>query len=255
MDIETQNLLEHATDVDNLELAGGSTTSKGVGATLQNVVGNPTFKAQFDINVKKFVTDQNYQTNNVEQNLPSAYKIGLPFALFGQSDKNGGYANFRKLMSDIGDWVFEGYEIKNWFGTSSIPFGQTGDMIFKFKTQNNQYFTILVVSCKQVAYGTLLASTSSDTFEMNSFRYSVDPTKTSQFENQVKMVTQSLFGKIQNDDVSPISFKRPEQNQDGIVDIPLKRKIYKEQMFMSYMDYQCSDLNWSIFVDVIQKLK
>lgn len=244
---------------DNLEIAPGETTNKSVGASLANVVGNPQFKAQFDITVKKIFTDLNGSTANVENNLPTEYKIALPFAIFGQSDSRGGYSSFLKQCSNIGKWIFVGYGIIGTNVASSIVgstyLGNTGDMVFKYRTGNSQFNCYIVVQCKQVSYGTLLAATTSDVFTINSIRYKTQSNVLEQFANQIILIKQSLFGNTNNDEVSPLSYKKPEQFQEDIVDIPIIRDIFKETMFASYMEYACKEITWSIFVKSAVKVK
>ena len=243
---------------DNIELIDGETTSGAVGATLQNVKGNPIAKAQFDINFKT-----EFQQNNnpiAPSALPSNFQVGLPVPLFGQADFEGGYAQFRKQYPVQGDWkitdigiVGVGYD-SNLTRMSGV---QPGDLVVAFDdgATSPQYRAFVRIRCSQVSYGTLLASSNSDTFYMNLIRYTVPTDKLNQFSNQIGLITQSLFGKAANDFVSPESYVKPEQFQPNIADIPIGRQITKESFYCSYINYDCQEINWSVFVKTINKIK
>jgi hypothetical protein len=106
-----------------------------------------------------------------------------------------------------------------------------------------------------VAYATLLTALSSDRFVLNMIRYVIpDTTLIAQYSNNIGLFRQSLFGKFNSDYMSPNSFKKPEQQQNGLIDIPLKKGIDKETSMGMYINYTCIELSWSIFVWTVKKL-
>lgn len=219
--------------------------------------------------------------------LPDALKVDIPCFIFGNSDFSSGFRRNKQLLP-VSNWTFgapqivkEGkafnhvIPIATTFGddrNENIPSysaingrAQNGDLILPLFFQNTDipvapaYGTLtmceVIVSCKQVGYGTLLAAISSDRFTINNIRYKIpNATKTAQFEKQLKLIKQSLFGKLATDDVSPSAFFNPNQFQDGTIDIPIEKGIDKESSIGTYLDYDVEEILWSIYVKVQDKL-
>jgi len=61
-----------------------------------------------------------------------------------------------------------------------------------------------------------------------------------------------LYGN--SDFVSPTSFKMPEQFQPGIIDVPIKKGIDKQVALASYVNYDAISVQWSLFVEYVEKL-
>jgi len=68
------------------------------------------------------------------------------------------------------------------------------------------------------------------------------------------MLQQTLYGKSNKDFVSPNSFKKPDTFQNGIIDIPLKKGLDKQECLASYLNYDAVNIQWSIFVWSTKKL-
>jgi len=103
----------------------------------------------------------------------------------------------------------------------------------------------------------LLDALNSDSFVTNMLRYIISDTSAvglAQYENNVKTLRQSLFGKSTDDFVSPNSFKLPEQQQAGIIDIPLVFEVDKAAALGTYVNYDVVNIQWSIFVKQVNKL-
>lgn len=217
--------------------------SLGVGATLTGL----SIRAQFDINVKLYIGG-NYATPTPA---PLSHLNVFKFPIFGLSDYLGGYKIFRSRNREY-------RLITRYINGNSIyensPVANVGDMVLVYDLLYGTYATV-VISCKQVAYGTLLDSLESDRFRISSIRMnSAIPSRG--FAENIEIVRQSLFGKMNNDSLSPMSFINPSQNQSTIADIPMMLTLDKELCIVGGISGAMgSELNFSMFVDQINKLK
>lgn len=86
------------------------------------------------------------------------------------------------------------------------------------------------VTCSQHAYPSLLQSSGMDIYQITGVRYSVTQSSLadSQFGNKFKFAKQTIFGLDNKNSLSVISFKDPKNNQDNIIDIPVKMGMDKE---------------------------
>ncbi len=259
------NNFEDAFEADMADAPLVSPTSKGVGAELANLRGNPRFSAQFDISVD--ITY--YDVTGAAVLTPAALLAAAPtlatqlaFPVFGNSDFSGGFKLWQERYP-LSLWILSNANsgIVGING-ATVPTGSiavtSGDLLVTWlaTVAANDYQATLRVRCRQVAYGTLLGSISSDRFVVNNIRYLIaDATKVAQYDNQIGLLRQTLFGKVSNDFVSPASFKRPEQFQINVVDIPLRKGIDKETILASYVNYDAVALTWSIFVMRINKVE
>jgi len=196
--------------------------------------------------------------------IPADLQNKLAFPFLGLADYDGGFARFKQVLPLATVWDLATIFI---FGKDPTPaiagitafVGQMadGDLVLRFDgtSSGNDCDAILIMHCNQVAYGTLLNSVSSDRFTINMIRYTIpDETKTAQFNNQFKIITQSLFGKLSTDDISPESFIKPEQFIKNISDVPIIKGVDKESQIASYMNYDIVQLNWSVFVSHVNKV-
>jgi hypothetical protein len=234
--------------------------------------GNPAFAAQFDIylQLKYFtvVTATGVYTSIAATALAAGAKVSLPLFVFGNSDFAGGYKKLKETFALSGGWVYGTPFIFNKDATYPLPSAwdatvtstlQTGDMIIPFTNAlpgaGTTSLAIAIIRCNQVAYGTLLDALSSDRFVINMIRYILDDaTKTAQFTNNLNIFTQSLFGKFDSDFVSPNSYKKPEQFQNGLIDVPLKWGVDKQKALATLCNYDNIGTTWSIFVWKVNKL-
>lgn len=238
------------------------------GTELARAKGNPAFSAQFDITVllKYFTLTGGVYTQITAATLNAALKNQLPVYIYGNSDFASGYTALRKVFT-LTTWVHGRPGIYGKDDFSELAFDATvtaqlvlGDMVIPFTSAlpgaGTTTLGLAIVRCTQVSYGTLLDSLNSDRFVMNMIRYVIpDTTKIAQFSNNIGIFKQSLFGKFDSDYVSPNSFKKPEQMQNGLIDIPLKKGIDKQIALASYVNYDCIELSWSIFVWQVRKLQ
>lgn len=230
---------------------------------------NPNFTAQFDllIRILYFTESGGSYTSIAPAALNAALQNTLPVFLFGNSDFAGGFKNAQ------GNFPLSGWSYTNnhpfIFGRDSAEcsFGaldatatanlQVGDLVIPVTASpsGTDTLALIVVRCPQVAYGKLLDAINSDVFWINNIRYIIsDSTQYAQFDNSIKILTQSLFGLAKQNDVSPNAYKVPEQFQNGIIDIPVQKGIDKNQLFGMYVNYTAVSLQWSVFVRQVDKL-
>lgn len=265
---------------ENYELAAGKLQyTKGIGAAVAPQKFNPEFVSQFDINITKHYYYSGTPTTELPAaSLPENLKVDTFFALFGISDFKSGYVNAGNL-APVSNWDYLGAKIIDqtavgFFAPSftgvfnlyntvvpySIAFGNAkkGDVIFMYSWYDaiagEVYLCEIVIDCKSVSYGTLIESTFSDTFKINNIRYKVPTGEESQFEKQLKITRQSLFGKLSTDEVSPASYQQVQNFQQSILDIPIIKGVDKETSFASYMDYLNTEILLSFFVEKQKKI-
>lgn len=237
--------------------------------------GNPQFAAQFDVQflLKYFsVVDATgvYTQITAAALVAAVPALGtqLPAFLFGNSDFASGYARMQQALPLSGGWVYgtpgiygkDEFRINGSFIDATVTAQlRKGDLVIPvyFDAGATTYVGLTIVRCTQVGYGTLLDAISSDRFTMNMIRYVMSDTTAvglNQYNNNVGIYKQSLFGKFDSDFVSPTSFKLPEQFQPGIIDIPLNKGIDKQVILGMYQNYDAVTVQWSLFIETVDKL-
>lgn len=270
------------------------TQSLGVGMGVRDVARNPKFVSQFDINITPVYSEFAIETDTgtggeaftaisqlneiTADDLPAALKNDLPFFIFGNSDFQSGYKNGIQQLP-ISNWVYgipkiikssrvESHQVTDadsgvndmalFVESLAVQNGKAiqGDIVIPLFYKGSPYrMAEIVINCKQVGYSTLLAALSSDRFKINMVRYKIpDVTKTNQYEKNLQLLRQSLFGKITTDFVSPAAYQNPEQFQQGIVDIPLVKGMDKESAILSYLNYDVGEILLSFYVETQDKL-
>lgn len=246
---------------------------KSAGVTrIKNVPGNPTFSAQFDLSLMIRYFSNDAATGLVWEPVTAAALAAedptlatrLSAFMFGYSDYTSGYANAQGqfplqvwqygLTNIVGKDNFN----ENLFGSNwtAIVGSQLrgGDLVIHYVGTTPAlltYHAYVIIRCTQVAYGTLLNAMASDRFVINMIRYiqnDTTPAGLLQYGNDIAMLQLSLFGKMNKDFVSPNSFKEPKNFQNGIIDIPLKKGLDKQETIATYVNYDAVNLQWSIFV-------
>ncbi len=229
--------------------------------------GTPPFQAQFDTQVflQYYTLTGGAYTKIAPAALDASLQNKLPVFLFGHADFAAGYA---KMMQNypISGWVygFPGVYGKDYFTPYAFTATVTanlinGDVVLPFTSPapggGTTTLALVVIRCTQVAYASLLESISSDRFSMNMLRYVLpDLTQLAQYAQQIGVYYQSLFGKFDSDSLSPISFKNPMQQQNGIIDIGLAKGFGKEDILATYIIYTNVETDLSFFVNAVNKL-
>jgi hypothetical protein len=238
---------------------------------LGSAAGNPSFAAQFDVTmlVRYFTTVGGvYTSRNAAYVLANAPTLATQLVafLFGNSDFAGGFSKL-KAQFPLSGWSYgapfvygKDYPVSQFGALDSTAVAdlRNGDLVLTFYLDGaTDYVALVILRCTQVAYATLLDALSSDMFTINMVRYIMADTSAAglaQYNNNINILKQSLFGKFDSDFVSPNSFKVPEQQQDGIIDIPLVKGVDKQVALASYINYDITTVQWSLFVRSVNKL-
>jgi len=237
---------------------------------LLQAFGNPPFDAQFDLNVttKYFTVSGGTYTEIAASALNAALKTKLPVFLFGHTDFAGGFPKLQGQYALTGGWA---YSLPYIYGTQSAPnpgafgaltstvtaFFSLGDLVMLFSAVVGgvNYVAAVIVHSPQVAYGTLLDALSSDLFYTNLIRYVIADALVAQYSNAIGTYDQTLFGKFKSDSINPNSFKQPDQQQAGIIDIPAVQGIDKNTAWALNVNYDAVFFTLSIFANGVDKLK
>lgn len=186
-------------------------------------------KAQFDILITRL-------TNNIPED--------LDVAVFGFSPVESGYSGL--ALPTTGGTLDVGG------GTSvGLPLN------YNFTHTNGANIDTIQVSCNQLAYPSFLQSSAIDLYWIDNIRYSIDNAAVlDQFNNKFEFRVQSIFGKEEKNPLSVISFKKPENEQDTIIDIPIDVIMDKEKcIVMSISDTVAPfEVTLSCFVRRFSKL-
>ena len=263
------NMLENGVDAYEMNNADEPTMQQ-----TQLQAGNelPAFDAEFDIQIltKYFTVSAGaYTLRTAAYLLANAATLAtvLTFFMFGQADFQGGYKKI-KSQFPLQIWAYEapfvygdGYPATS-FGildATAIAQLSIGDMVQPATATVGgvNYVALVILRCANVAYGTLLAATSSDTFLINRIRYIQNDTTAAglnQYSNAVYWFKQSLFGKFDQDSLTPNSQKGPMQYQAGVIDLFITKQVTKEISFGCNINYDAVNLQWSIFVKSFNKL-
>lgn len=252
---------------DSFIPAGGATQ----GNTLQllQAFGNPPFDAQFDLSIKLFYFTESgdVYTEIAASALAASLKTKLPAFLFGHTDYAAGYAKL-KQQYNVNVWAYN-KPFTYWFTPAECTLGpldatvtaklEPGDIVFPFTATTAgpvNTLGIVVIHSPQVAYATLLNALSSDLFYTNLIRYIIaDTALVAQYANAIGTYDLTLFGKFKSDTINPNSFKQPDQQQAGIVDIPAVQGIDKNTAWGININYNAIDNVLSIFANGVDKLK
>ena len=245
----------------------------GNGMGLSKIPGNPSMKAQFDINllVRFYSVAAGVYTSLTPAALLAAeptLATQLAAFVFNQSDFAGGF-RFSQSQFPLSGWAYDfssfiygnGYPVTR-FGVldaTALAALQVGDLVIPYYASvgGTDYVALVIVRCRQVSYGKLLQSLGSNRFWINNIRYNIDTTTygEGQFLNSIFLLNQTMFGKYGGNDASPNSFKMPTQFQGGIIDVPIKTGFDKHAGLGTYIDYNTTSFLWSIFVPQFDQLK
>ena len=245
-------------------------STRGTPTDLRNEPGNPLFTAQYDLSffTRYFTLTGGAYTELTDPatELNASLRNNLPFFVFGTNDFAAGFAFLQSQYPINSNWTYGVPFI--WTGQATelaldaVVFNslQKGDLVIPFTSPlpgaGTTTLGLNIVRCNNVAYGTLLDSANSDRYILNGIRYVIDDTsQLAQFQNQIGLFDLSLFGKFDSDRVSPNSFKKPEQFQNGIIDIPIEYGIDKHKAMAFYNLFSNANQSWSIFVTAVMKVE
>ena len=236
------------------------------------IKGNPAFTSTFNLTflTQYYTLNSGSYTSIAASALEAGLKSDLPFFIFGNNDYASGFKKIKGEFVINANWT---YGIPFIFGRDSDEGGlaldatvrgalQVGDLVIPFTSAlpgtGTTTLGLNIVRCPEVAYGTLLDMLSSDRFIINGVRYVLsDVTKLAQFTRQVQFNDLSIFGKFQNDKLTPNDYKVPEQFQDGIIDIPIAGKwggIDKHKSWGFFNLFDNVEQSWTVFCQTVSKL-
>jgi len=281
-----QALLAKLQGSDSLELKEGGqvSTSRGVGAALSQIVGNPPFKAEVSLTINVRYYSQAVVGTPVAvaaAAIPAAQQTTLPVYLFGNSDFASNYARSRQLVPGGGGWAYADMKMiiggKGEVGIHPLPHAaasveyQSGTVFNNLLGNGDVLFCIpmllfvagvaattivaeIQVTCANVPYTTLIDSLSSDLITLNMIRYTVGALLVAQLTNQITLIRQSLFGKTNTDTLDPNTYITGGTFNPNIADIPLTLPIDKNLVLGTVINFDCILINWTITVATIKKL-
>ena len=231
--------------------------------TLGTKTGTPAvFTDQFNLQFLTYYASVTAHARVLPAAVPAAIQNPLPVFAFGKMDYDGGYAKALSLIPNTSTWVLGGYGIYNVtifpaaIDTSLQALLRTGDMIFSYTTTSGgvDYQRVMVVRCPQVSYGTLMSALNSDSFTLSLIRYTVDPVNLNQLNNQLVFVNQSLFGKAVDDKINPSTLIDGSTFNRNIADIALNSVITKQKGFVTLVEFDAVDFNWTMTCSYVTKV-
>ena len=263
---------------------GQQSVSAGVGANIQQIVGNPAFKAEITLQFFVRYYSQAVVGTPAAVVPPAGQQTNLPLYVFGHTDFCGKYAKARQLVPGGAGWVYadmailEGGDGRTGYfplphaaasveyisGTAFNNLLLNGDMLFLIPMAGfvagaaaTSVTAEIVVRCPNVPYTTLLAALSSDLFTINMIRYVVPAANVAQLGQQVTLMKQSLFGKTATDTLDPQTFITPGTFQPQIADMPITIDVDKNFIFGTEVIYTAvvpMQFTWTLTVATINKL-
>ncbi len=279
------SLYDQLNGSDNLEISKAPISkNRSLGAAIQGIVGNPQFKAEISLNIIVKYYSQAVVGTPVEvaaTGIPAGQKTKLPLYLFGYNDYNGGYKAAKNTVQATG-WNLT--DSKMYLhganaadptinplphAAGSVPYAlgsvynnvvENGDFVlvipmngFVAGAAATTVIAEIIVKCPNVSYGSLLSSLASDTFLINMIRYTVDPTLLTQLQNQISIVSQSIFGKTSKDTLDPNTYITGGTYNKNIADIPLALVVNKFVGLCVPINYDSVSISWTVTIQKIDK--
>jgi hypothetical protein len=238
-------------------------------AVLGQGMDNPAFIAQFDLQMltQYYTLNAGVYTPITPATLNAGLRSDLPFFIFGESDYQAGYKKLKGQFPINSNWVYGipfvvGKDTPTSLALTATVTGQlqTGDLVLPFTSSlpggGTTTLALNIIRCPNVAFGSLLAATSSDTFVLDGIRYILDDptTNAAQYSRAINLTTMSLFGKFKVDTFTPNTYKVPDQFQNGIVDLPITKGIDKHKAISFQNLYTNVSQSMSIFVRGVTKV-
>ena len=266
-------------------LPGGQVSnSNAVGASVNQIVGNPMFKAE--ITLQAFVRYYSQAVVGTPAAVvpPAGQQTNLPLYLFGHIDRQSNYAVGRQQVPGGGGWTYADMKIVDG-GSGEVDYNPLphaaasvdhasgtvfnnlllpGDLLilipmagFVAGNANTTVTAEIVIRCPNVPYTSLLQALGSDLITLNMIRYVVPVANVAQLGQQVTLIKSSLFGKTSTDSIDPQTFVTPGTFQPQISDIPITVDIDKNFQFATEVIYTAVVpmlFTWTLTVSSINKL-
>lgn len=270
---------------NSMDIVPGGQVSKseGINAQINQIVGNPTFKAEITLQVFVRYYDQAV-VGTPAAAVPAAGQQGdLPLYLFGNIDYFANYARARQLVPGAAGWNYAdmavlrigdgrtGYRplphaaasVEYISGTIFNNLTLPGDVLilipmaaFVAGGAASQTAEILI-RCPNVPYSSFLTALGSDTCTLNMIRYVVPAAAVAQLTRQITFIRNSLFGKTSTDTLDPQTFITPGTFQPQIADIPITLPVDKNLVAATTILYTAVvpiQFTWTLTVSTITKI-
>jgi hypothetical protein len=269
---------------DSLDPVVGGTQSKSTVGAINQIVGNPAFKAEITLQAFVRYYSQAVVGTPVVAVPPAGQQTNLPLYLFGNTDRAANYAKSRQLVPAGAGWTYGDMKVIT-CGSGEVDFkplphaaaavdyasgtifnnlAQAGDLLFIIPMAGfvagaaaTTVSAEILIRCPNVPYSTFLASLNSDKIELNMIRYVVPAAAVAQLGQQITFIKQSLFGKTSTDTLDPQTFVTPGTFQPQIADIPITVPIDKNFVAATEIQYTAAvpvALTWTLTVSGINKL-
>jgi hypothetical protein len=168
----------------------------------------------------------------------------LPLPIFGYLGQNNSFADFVNPLMPTNVSL-------------AVTYQANGDIYFTYTNTVDGDSDNIIVTCNEIAYRTFLEATGITKMVVNKVRYDIsDVTKLSQFSNNFLIAAKDLMGKYSSENVTPSTFKSPEQYQSGIVDLDIKAQIKPETCFVLGMGTNGANFTVTLtnFVSILDKV-
>jgi hypothetical protein len=271
---------------NSLELLPGGQVSQssGINAQINQIVGNPAFKAEVTLQIFVRYYSQAVVGTPAAVVPPAGQQTNLPLYLFGNIDFGANYSRARQLVPGGAGWTYADMGVYKYgdgrtfyyplphaaatvgytIGTIFNNLAQPGDVIFVIPMAGfavgaaaTTVAAEIQVRCPNVPYTSLLAALGSDLVTLNMIRYVVPAANVAQLAQQITFIKGSLFGKTSTDTLDPQTFITPGTFQPQIADIPITLPIDKNLIAATQIIYTAvvpMQFTWTVTVSAIDKL-
>lgn len=188
-------------------LKGAIRATNGVAS---GAAGEARSVAQLTINIKRV-------TATINEN--------LPFVLFGRTSLKNYYKN--QIVNPL---LPSGVTYSN---LSVAAFATSEKVIFEFTQALNTDTVEVTLQNSNITYPELLEALYTNMFEIGKIRHVISDTSSGAALNQQNLglyfFKNTMFGKTESNTLNPLDYKRPEQQQVGIIDILETFRIDQER--------------------------
>jgi hypothetical protein len=186
--------------------------------------------AQLTINVKRV-------TNTIAEN--------LPFVLFGRTSLKNYYKN--QLVNPL---LPSGVSYSN---LTVAAFATSEKVIFEYTQGLNVDTVEVTLQNSNITYPELLEALYTNMFEIGKIRHVISDTSSGKALSQQNLglyfFKNTMFGKTESNTLNPLDYKKPEQQQNGIIDIPETFRIDQERGIAgALVDVAGQTLSLSLFI-------
>jgi len=270
----------------SLELLPGGQVSKssGINAEINQIVGNPAFKAEITLQYQIRYYDQAVVGTPAASVPLAAQQTLVPLYTFGNIDYQSGYTRGRALVPGGAGHTWA--DMKFFVGGAGevdynpLPHAAAGVdyavgvVFFNLVLPGDLVYVApmagfvagaaattedveVIIRCPNVPYTSLLAALGSDLITLNMIRYVVPVANVAQLAQQITIIKSSLFGKSTTDSLDPQTFVTPGTFQPQIADIPITLPIDKNLLLATQAVYTAVvpiQHTWTLTVSSINKL-